>query len=108
MNDSKNIFAEATMQDSAFYIREELADVPYVVPRLEFDRYLSENHNSRLSKAGFINALRVAGYENGTWDKKNSQMNLTGMSTLKQLQRPCVLCKPGINIVYSRAEVRCP
>jgi hypothetical protein len=99
MNDSKDAFAEATMHDSDFYVREELADVPYVVPRLEYDRYMSENHNSKLSKGSFINRLRAAGYENGLWDKKNSQMNLTNMSTLKQLQRPCVLCLPSHNKV---------
>jgi Domain of unknown function (DUF3854)/Family of unknown function (DUF5906) len=99
MNESKDAFIEATMHDSDFYIREELTDIPYVVPRLEYDRYMSENHNSRLTKGSFITHLRMAGYENGLWDKKNSQMNLTSMSTLKQLQRPCVLCLPGFNKV---------
>jgi hypothetical protein len=106
INQSKLDVAEATKPLIDFYIEDELYDVSYIVPVLEYDRFIQHNPKSYLAYSGAMAAFKSQGYIKGPWDKANGQINFgLAAKDFKKLHRPIVLMQQSCTIPFSKEMV---
>jgi hypothetical protein len=102
-NQSKLDVAEATKPLIDFYIEDNLYDVPYIIPTLEFDKYMQVHPKAYTSYAGALYAFKSAGYVKGAWDTANGQINFGKLAgDNRKLQRPIVLVRQEEPVVFNK------
>jgi len=98
INESKEEIASEIFNDIDYYIHEELADVPYIMPKLECQKIYARFTKLNYSESYIRSRLREAGYTKGAFDKTKSQLNLGEKLSKgnKEMMRPVVLCLEGV------------
>lgn len=91
MNTSKLRMIQAAQSDFDLYKADELANVLFIIPKLEIERFKRDYPRTKLGTAIIRAKLREAGFENmAAGDKTHSQMYFTNLDVPKELQRPIV------------------
>lgn len=95
---SKLDMAEALENTMDHYIKNELLDLQYIVPKLEYELFIKNYPYEKYSPTFFARKIKQYGFVNGPWDVTRGQMHFSPTDTWpdKINLRPTVLINRAI------------
>jgi hypothetical protein len=102
LNESKEAVVEATLRDIDYYIMEELDDLDFIIPGLEYEKFLAKNPKSYIRQAGAAVAFKTYGFMKGPWNENGQMFFGTLADKTPKLARPYIWYKKRSTLVSGR------